>query len=147
MMLLLTSKFTPNEGKGKYYLIEGRGPISQNTTENLKDAIASFPNGKARKWGRGEPYKGKRRRKGKNYKDSGLLDEIMNRKGYPECSLTEHVESKEHKVPGCGGFSVLICTGGCLSIRQVLLLAVQAPLVLLVLVMLLCSKRTIFKIL
>ena len=91
MMLLLSSKYKTIEGKGKFYLVEGKGkyylvehkgPTSQNTTENLKDAMASYPNGEARKWGRREPYKGKRRRKGKDHKETGWLDEIRKGKDY-----------------------------------------------------------------
>ena len=92
MTVLLISKYEPIEGKGKYHLVEGRGKhylakveesSSQNVTEDLKDASASYP--KAREWRLGDPYKGKstkkgaRRRKGK---ETGWLDEIRKGKDY-----------------------------------------------------------------
>ena len=121
MLLLLNDKLI--DGRGKYYLAKGssgkyylaKGSFPQNITEDLKDGIASYHNGKARKGGRGEPYKGKsrkkgkRRRKGKDYQE-GWLD---------KCSLNRPGERNQFNVPGCGGWISLHCGGGCLSIHEV----------------------------
>ena len=151
MMLLLILNEKPIEGKGKYYLatVGEKGLSSQNITEELKDAIASYHNGKGRKGRRGEPHKGKatkkgrRRRKGKDYQDeTGWLD---------KCSLNDPGERKEFNVPGCGGcrqafiivfvfvflfvklsrggWANLACAGGCLSIHEVLLVLLVLVLV------------------
>ena len=144
MMVILISKYEPIEGNGKYHLVEGSGKYylanSQNVREDLKSAIASYQ--KARKWRRREPYKGKgtkkgkRRRKGKDYEETGIVkgkdyeeEGLRRRKGKDyqaeswlnECSLKEQGDRKEFKVPGCGGWASLVCVGGCLSIHEVFL--------------------------
>ena len=139
----MISKYEPIEGGGKHYLAEGGGKHylakveesgSQNVTEDLKDAIASYTIGKSRKGRRGDPYKGKatkkgkRRRKGKDYQYQEA-ETWLN-----DCSLKEQGGRKEFNVPGCGGSANLICYGGCLSIHEVLLVVILPALVLPVLV-------------